>query len=128
MKVRCFTFLLGLCRVQHSNGDFFQDDPATSANVYTMNMKPIQPSMTFPKNTEGKKLSFQAAWYKEPEWCDWLEYSKKNNSAYCFYCRIFSTPKITAFATNGFKKWKSARDSFSQHCKCESHLNAFEKV
>jgi hypothetical protein len=91
-------------------------------------MQPIQPKMTFPKNTTGKKLSFQQSWYNHPDWCNWLEYSKQNNSAYCFYCRIFSASKITAFTLNGFQKWKTARECFSEHSKCESHLNALEKV
>lgn len=50
---------------------------------------PFQPILNvFPKSKFGsKQRSFQQSWYKL---FPWLEYSPKENLAFCFPCRMFS--------------------------------------
>ncbi|CAF2139208.1 unnamed protein product [Rotaria magnacalcarata] len=72
--------------------------------------KPIRSS--YPSNKD--KRSFHSQWYSR---FTWLEYSELTDSAYCYYCRHFSTGIILnnrnqsdAFV-RGFSSWKNAFSS-----------------
>ena len=90
-------------------------DPAFP-NTFTINSKPIQPIIKFPKNNNGR--AFVAGWYTEYQW---LEYSISKNGAFCFYCRNFAK-------SNDFKEFNcwSRPDKLLKHAQSESHLNALE--
>lgn len=49
---------------------------------------PVQPITKFPTTLFGsKRRSFNRAWYQK---YPWLEYSVKNNTAFCYACRYFA--------------------------------------
>lgn len=61
-----------------------------------------------PSGPNGKTRSFQAAWFNN-FW--WLEYSEKNDAAFCFPCYLFNKKPIgrvgsDRFTVAGFNKWK----------------------
>ncbi|CAF4696598.1 unnamed protein product [Rotaria socialis] len=58
-----------------------------SRSVGELPAKPIRPSC--PSNKD--KRSFRSQWYSH---FTWLEYSELTDSAYCYYCRHFSTETI----------------------------------
>jgi len=61
-----------------------------------LNLGPVQPKGCLFRTTAAlvsgrmKALKFQEAWY---EGRPWLEYSVDNDSACCYYCRMFR-PKV----------------------------------
>ena len=82
---------------------------------------------SYPANNENR--SFRSQWYYNRPW---LEYSIKNDSTYCYYCRHFGISIQTkclqsdAFAT-GFNGWKRALEKdrgFDQHVKSSFHIIA----
>ncbi|XP_050065097.1 uncharacterized protein LOC126554022 [Aphis gossypii] len=94
------------------------DDPKRSLPTNRLELKdrilrgPFQPVLTmFPRSIiSGVQRSFNKNWYEQ---FTWLEYSPKNNCAFCFPCRIFkNSPGInvgqsdTTFSQNGFSNWK----------------------
>lgn len=80
---------------------------------------PMQKTLTqYPQEQFGvKKRSFRPQWYEK---YTWLEYSRKNDAAYCFACRHFRPKQSTrtkqdALWHNGFRNWKRGLDSFKEH-------------
>ncbi|XP_044431593.1 uncharacterized protein [Triticum aestivum] len=71
----------------------------------------------FPCNTTDKRV-FRKEWFDE---FDWLEYSVKENKAYCFYCYLFKQPVSNVkfggnvFNQDGYKNWKKAMEYFRLH-------------
>lgn len=90
----------------------------------SMKMGPCQPTnIIFPRSL-GR--SFRWEWYKIFEW---LEYSVKLDSAFCFSCRAFPTIGAEGtFTTSGFKKWGKAIEKFNVHQKSNAHKEAQAKV
>lgn len=83
----------------------------------------------FPRTMfSGVKRSFQKSWYKQ---FTWLEYSPKEDLAFCFPCRMFSgstglnvgQSELT-YSKIGFKNWKASTSKFSAHEKSKNHLNS----
>ncbi|CAF3478552.1 unnamed protein product [Rotaria socialis] len=88
-------------------------------------MRPVLSS--YPVNHENR--SFQSQWYQNRPW---LEYSIKNDSAYCYCCRHFGESVQTkcfqsdAFTT-GFNAWRRALEKdrgFDKHVKSILHITA----
>ena len=75
---------------------------------------------------------FKGKWYTSHKW---LVLCTKSNKAFCFYCRwAVKTNLLTmsknvepAFSTVGFNNWKKAKRRFTEHEKCEAHLEAVSK-
>ena len=70
----------------------YENDPSSvvpsqrDARNHAIAKGPCQPqSGYFPKDKNNRK--FLTAWYERFKW---IEYSKKADKAYCFYCRLFS--------------------------------------
>ncbi len=87
---------------------------------------PTQPKLrSYPVNNH--KCAFQSIWFKDRPW---LEYSVANDSCYCYYCRHFSSNKLTsgdAFVTTGFNNWKRSLESnggLTKHSSSQSHMVA----
>ena len=111
------------CIPSNSNNDT-PDDLGCKEGV------PLQPHLDKynPKLYGVKYRDFQASWFETREW---LEYSLKSNSAYCFCCRHFSSSNAKheyAFTHTGYSNWKAALDKdkgFQKHASSSSHLQAF---
>ncbi|XP_039146840.1 zinc finger MYM-type protein 1-like [Dioscorea cayenensis subsp. rotundata] len=80
---------------------------------------PCQPTgHSFPQKEHGKqRRSFQDAWFKQ---YPWLEYSVTKNSAYCFWCYLFTPSRGNqiredAFTKKGFNNWKKSLEKFVKH-------------
>ncbi|XP_039143947.1 LOW QUALITY PROTEIN: zinc finger MYM-type protein 1-like [Dioscorea cayenensis subsp. rotundata] len=69
------------------------------------------------KEYDKQRRSFQDAWFKQ---YPWLEYSVRKDSAYYFWCYLF-TPrrgnqiKEDALTKKGFNNWKKSIDKFVEH-------------
>ena len=73
------------------------------------NQSPMQPRLSQFPPTNGR--SFSNNWYKGRPW---LEYSTKNDAAYCFPCRVFGVNSIsTIFTEEGFTDWKHALEGWN---------------
>lgn len=83
----------------------------------------------FPRRIiSGVQHSFHKNWYDQ---FTWLEYSPKNDCAFCFPCRVFkNSSRINVrqsdntFSQNGFSNWKMASQKFKLHQTSKSHLNS----
>jgi len=82
--------------------------------IYEIGYQPT--NITFPRSL-GR--SFRQEWYKIFEW---LEYSVKLDSAFCFFCRAFPTVGAEGtFTTSGFKKWGKGIEKCNVHQKSNAH-------
>jgi len=112
------------------------DDPKCSLPTNRLELKdrilrgPFQPVLTmFPRSTiSGIQRSFHKNWYEQ---FTKLEYSPKNDCAFCFPCRVFKNSSginvgqsDTTFSKNGFSNWKMASQKFKLHQTSRSHLNS----
>ena len=72
-----------------SDYDYDPSSPMPSdraARNHVIAQGPCQPKdPAFPKDKKGRK--FLTAWYER---LNWIEYSKKTDKAFCFYCRTFN--------------------------------------
>ncbi|XP_010230059.1 zinc finger MYM-type protein 1 [Brachypodium distachyon] len=73
----------------------------------------------FEQTLDGKVWrSFQRSWLGK---YDWLEYSVKENAAFCFYCFLFkktaqpNTFGNDVFSRDGYSRWKTATAAFKKH-------------
>lgn len=74
----------------------------------------------------GKNRAFVADWFKRYKW---LQYSVKNDAAFCYPCQQFLPhgSKQTTYTKTGFRNWKNATDlkcGFPKHEKTISHIQA----
>ena len=77
----------------------------------------------YPKKAFGSQFrGFQSSWYKQYAF---LEYSVKDDSAFCFVCRHFST-KITNFTT-GYSNWMNALRDLKKHWSAPDHAFSIGK-
>ncbi|KQK16895.2 hypothetical protein BRADI_1g31303v3 [Brachypodium distachyon] len=98
----------------------------------------------FEQTLDGKVWrSFQRSWLGK---YDWLEYSVKENAAFCFYCFLFkktaqpNTFGNDVFSRDGYSRWKTATAAFKKHVggpnsfhniargKCEDFINQRSSV
>ena len=85
---------------------------------------PSQPKLaSFPKGRKNR--CFRAIWYESFRW---LEYSVKQDRAFCFACRNFSTSTSKsdiAFMKTGWNAWAKATKTnrgLRKHDACSDHL------
>lgn len=113
------------------------EDQENSQNIASMLDKPhlskmktdspLQPALENYPLTKGRR--FSPNWYKQHEW---IEYSEKEDTVYCFACRHFSENLLLkgekmgcrTFIDKGFKKWKDAKALLFQHSQSERHLSS----
>ncbi|XP_042320469.1 zinc finger MYM-type protein 1-like [Sceloporus undulatus] len=84
---------------------------------------------SFPK--DSVKRSFHRMYY----WRDlpngdklerpWLMYSKTQNAAYCFCCKLFQPNTLFALCSNGTKDWRNLARNLASHEKTPYHQRAF---
>lgn len=108
----------------------FRNVPGPNDISQTIDEGPIQPILKkYPKTIYGvgrtkRARSFNSNWY---ELYKWLEYSKNEDSVYCFPCRFFYTKSKNNLDTNyksvGYKNWKNAMSAkgFPGHDRSEEH-------
>lgn len=92
------------------------------------NDSPSQPILKFPAEN-GRKFSSEI--YEKYQW---VEYSIKENSVYCFCCRHFSKNTVNkgetfgtrCFIDYGFKKYKDANQLLKQHEVSDRHKSAVQ--
>jgi len=90
---------------------------------------PTQPRefQFFSKWIGGQWRSFQKTWFDE---FDWLEYSESKDVGYSLYCYLFFNSSkaenfgSSVFAHQGYVDWKKAKDTFSNHSVCKTHVEA----
>lgn len=78
-----------------------------------------------PPPSKGIRFSFS--------WCHhftWLEYSPRNDSAYCFYCRPFSSKfSDLVFISTVFRQWwKASCKAFPKHERSVAHEETCTKI
>lgn len=76
-----------------------------------------------------KKRKFNAGYYKKYEW---IEYSRQQDSVFCFACRHFGGKIVRkgevcgkrTFIDIGFCKWKDSSELLEKHAQSERHKNS----
>jgi len=95
----------------------------------TIEEGPVQPKLrNYPKSVTGegkskRTRSFKSSWFEQYEW---IEYSRLENSVYCFPCRFFALNNPDSiFTSSGYKNWKNAMSSkgFPRHNSSIDHKN-----
>lgn len=56
----------------------------------------------------------------------WLIYSKHNDAAYCFACKLFSDTKIKLTTEEGYRDWKHASQKLTEHESSTKHTIAMK--
>ena len=106
-----------------ANNDGLSSDISASAD------RPPVRSILSSYSINQETCSFQPQWYHHHPW---LEYSVKNDAAYCYYCRHFGESVQTksfqsdAFTT-GFNGWRRALEKdrgFDKHLTSAFHITA----
>lgn len=110
--------------------DSFRQVPGPNDISQNLDEGPTQHKLKkYPKTIYGvgqtkRMRGFNSNWY---ELYKWLEYSKIEDSAFCFPCRFFSNKIKTNLDTNyrtiGYKNWKNAMSAkgFPLHDKSDEH-------
>ena len=76
-----------------------ESDASDSDDISGIEIEIKRPRISvYPRDSNGRR--FQADWYKR---YDWLEYSVKQNSAFCYACRCFTpdSAKPNSFTHTG---------------------------
>lgn len=85
----------------------------------------------FPKNEEGR--SFSNSYFKrrlqngEEVTRNWLLYSKKLNSIYCYSCKIFGNLNIPFTSIDGYSDWRHISQALSKHEISLNHMQNMKK-
>lgn len=106
-------------------------DPGKRDSIYTFDANsrekvrrfylqkgPCQPKMIFPwRVCGGENRRFISDWFVD---YPWLEYSIKEDSAYCLYCYLFkpcngAQSGGNVFVSEGFTNYRQARRRFREH-------------
>lgn len=120
------------CTYQNNND---MQNPSTMSKIpgpidvaQMLDEGPTQPKLkSYPKTVYGvgktkRMRSFNSSWYNQ---FNWIEYSKIDDSVYCFPCRLFSfkTNSDLSFVNVGYKNWKNAMSSkgFIRHHNTDEH-------
>jgi hypothetical protein len=92
---------------------------------------PFQPyAHEFPKRKIGDRdRNFTCIWFAK---YDWVEYSIKKDSVFCFVCYLFKNKKYKgkgtdAFIVDGWRNWNVGDTSLLKHDKSKAHKEAQEK-
>lgn len=92
---------------------------------------PFQPyAHEFPKRQTGDRdCNFTCIWFAK---YDWVEYSIKKDSVFCFVCYLFKNKKYKgkgtdAFIVDGWRNWNVGDASLLKHNKSKAHKEAQEK-
>lgn len=84
----------------------------------------------FPTNIKGRKFTVINYYRKlsngEKVLRSWLVYSARNDSLYCFCCKLFSIRQIK-LTTEGFFDWKNINQALKEHDLASDHINCMEK-
>lgn len=73
----------------------------------------------------SRELFFRKQINGEKKLRDWMSYSAKNGSVYCFPCYFFSKSKTSSLASkDGYCNWKNASSVLSGHEQSTDHTNA----
>jgi len=112
--------------IENLSSEYGRDPAEGTKQAYKListKFGPYQPTnINFPQ-VNGRK--FRIEWYVS---FPWLEYSPLKDSAFCFYCRAFSSVNgEKAFTTEGFKSWKKFNESSNKHSKSVGHKEAMIK-
>lgn len=103
---------------------------------YYIQNGPCQPTNhQFPKTTIGGRMrQFKPSWFKS-SFSRWLEYSVKNDAAYCLCCYLFKNECVhgsagECFIKSDFRAWNKAFERFRLHVgKISSvHNKCFNKM
>lgn len=123
-------FLCFFCRDHILPSVVCKPEPGSNLPLDISSLKyenPVQPNLhTFPQTNKRK---FNAEVYKRFEW---VEYSKAEDSVYCFACRHFAsniqrkgeTHGKRTFIDVGFRKWKDSSILLEKHSQSKRHVNA----
>ncbi|KAJ8874723.1 hypothetical protein PR048_025589 [Dryococelus australis] len=85
--------------------------------------------MNFSADNKGKK--FTPANYRrkltngEEIQREWLAYSIRQNSIFCYCCKLFSNEKISVTSASGFLNWRNMSGFLSHHEKSPVHIKVF---
>lgn len=90
---------------------------------------PYQPILSlYPKTKIGNQYrSFQVQYFQKYKW---IEFSEKENAAYCFPCRFFKSNNLNngqleqSFSTKGFKNWANATKLLNKHQLSNAHITS----
>jgi len=90
---------------------------------------PYQPILSlYPKTKIGNQYrSFQVQYFQKYKW---IEFSDKENAAYCFPCRFFKSNNLNngqleqSFSTKGFKNWANATKLLNKHQLSNAHITS----
>ncbi|XP_055730295.1 uncharacterized protein LOC129818449 isoform X2 [Salvelinus fontinalis] len=85
----------------------------------------VPPNFVFPRNESDGRSCHPQYIRKTLVSCEniprsWLVYSERNNSHFCFCCKLFSEKKIN-FANSGLTDWKHARSLLTSHDSSPEH-------
>ena len=93
--------------------------------------KPFKPiNHEFPKRKIGNRYrSCSPVWLYN---YDWLEYSIKEDAAFCFFCYLFKNPNckskgIAAFTVEGWRNWNIGDKLLLKHMHSKVHMLAQDK-
>ncbi|XP_039626147.1 zinc finger MYM-type protein 5-like [Polypterus senegalus] len=90
----------------------------------------VAPNFVFPRN-EGDGRSCHHQYFKktlvsgEKMPRSWLVYSEKNNSLFCFCCKLFSIRHIN-LTSSGLTDWKHASSLLTSHDNSPEHHNSIK--
>ena len=87
------------CRPTTSTTTCSESDASDSDDISGIEIEIKRPRISvYPRDSNGRR--FHADWYKR---YDWLEYSVKQNSAFCYACRCFTpdSAKPNSFTHTG---------------------------
>ncbi|XP_025410974.1 zinc finger MYM-type protein 1-like isoform X1 [Sipha flava] len=108
------------------------NDIDNELDLGNLNSGPRQPILKeYPKTKFGSQnRGFTPSYFSE---FNWLEYSVRKDSVFCFPCRIFGTAHLTenTFTVIGFKNWKKlcgSRDSKTKKSKLSLHASTINHI
>ncbi|XP_020667850.3 zinc finger MYM-type protein 1 [Pogona vitticeps] len=84
---------------------------------------------SFPKDSVKRSFHRMYYWRELPNGDKlerpWLMYSKTQNAAYCFCCKLFQPNTLSALCSNGTKDWRNLARNLASHEKTSYHQRAF---
>lgn len=135
----CYFFVFTLEPTQDSEpiDEIDISDPANYLIVLSEQLRtkiirngPVQVQMTFP-STNGR--SFSSSYYSkklangEIVKRQWLIYSKKLDTVFCFCCLLFASDSEHNSFKTGFNAWQHLTQTIKIHEQSKNHMNYFER-
>nr|XP_022906932.1 zinc finger MYM-type protein 1-like [Onthophagus taurus] len=93
-------------------------------------------NVLYPSDDNGRKFSDTYYYRKMPSSesvpRDWLMYSEKSNSVFCFCCKLFTCHSLenintSRLITTGYSKWQNLSQTLHSHETSLAHLNNFKQ-